>query len=87
MFYKIPKREPWTPSVQSLLWKGLVKDWKLLNPKEGNLFPELVIPQGGFAFSFSVCSVWESSMHIAQTLVSLEAEQGETSCVLSLLLC
>lgn len=37
IFFKIPETEPWTTSVQSLLWKGLVKDWKMLDPNGGNL--------------------------------------------------
>lgn len=32
-------------------------------------FPELASPWGSFAFSFPVCSVWESSVCLAQPLV------------------
>lgn len=37
IFSKIPETQPWTTSVQSLLWQGLVKDRKILNPNGGNL--------------------------------------------------
>lgn len=37
IFSKIPEIEPWTTSVQSVLWKGLVKDWKMLNLSGGSL--------------------------------------------------
>lgn len=39
-------------------------------------FPELVIPQGSFTFSFPVWDVWESPVHLAQPLIQLEAEQA-----------
>lgn len=50
IFYKIPKREPQTPSVQSLLWKVLAKDWKLLNPNGGNLFSRACDSSGQICF-------------------------------------
>lgn len=37
IFSKIPETKPWTTSVQSLLWQGLVKDWEMLNPGGRNL--------------------------------------------------
>lgn len=67
-FYKIPERQPHDTISSVSCGKDQSKVGNRSIQMEEICFPELVIPQGSFAFNFPVCSVWEISMHLAQPL-------------------